>query len=341
MEYNGEDIRKAQMEQRQRILKSFGETDLFSGVGDSNKLMRSMEKAEENDLEKARSGIYADNAENRRLGRVGQRYGSDGKQKVDEPKSDPLDEEENKRRKDFQKKLKEIDTYGIVNSDLTFNEDSDFMKKYRNLKSKFDKYDGITRDEVKEYFKMDGHIKDLEVSLGNERRKREVAQYKKQARNESTENLQKYIKRDKTSFHYLNTAGVPQVGYYSKTGETRSIGVNAPISSKIIKNIVSGKESDKKTDSKKKANSNIYASSLADEYDKGDGKIGNYPVPAKNIVVGAKILYGRLNNNRHFGFKYGMPSKEIMEKLKNHNGNVKYSYHHNAGTDEIYRIKFM
>lgn len=54
MEYNGEDIRKAQMEQRQRILKSFGETDLFSGVGDSNKLMRSMEKAEENDIEKAK-----------------------------------------------------------------------------------------------------------------------------------------------------------------------------------------------------------------------------------------------------------------------------------------------
>lgn len=54
MEYNGEDIRKAQMEQRQRILKSFGETNLFSGEGDSNKLMRSMEKAEENDIEKAK-----------------------------------------------------------------------------------------------------------------------------------------------------------------------------------------------------------------------------------------------------------------------------------------------
>lgn len=54
MEYNGEDIRKAQMEQRERILKSFGETNLFSGKGNSNVLMNSMEKAEENDIEKAK-----------------------------------------------------------------------------------------------------------------------------------------------------------------------------------------------------------------------------------------------------------------------------------------------
>lgn len=54
MEYKGEDIRKAQMEQRERILKSFGGTNLFSGKGNSNVLMNSMEKAEENDIEKAK-----------------------------------------------------------------------------------------------------------------------------------------------------------------------------------------------------------------------------------------------------------------------------------------------
>ena len=92
---------------------------------------------------------------------------------------------------------------------------------------------------------------------------------------------------------------------------------------------------------KKKLESKTYASDSADAYDKGDGKIGNYPVPTKNVSLSGKTLYSKLNNNRHFGFKNGMPSKEIMEKLKNYSGNVKYSYHNNAGTNEIYRIEFM
>ena len=92
---------------------------------------------------------------------------------------------------------------------------------------------------------------------------------------------------------------------------------------------------------KKKLESKTYASDSADAYDKGDGKIGNYPVPTKNVSLSGKTLYSKLNSNRHFGFKNGMPSKEIMEKLKNYSGNVKYSYHNNAGTNEIYRIEFM
>ena len=74
---------------------------------------------------------------------------------------------------------------------------------------------------------------------------------------------------------------------------------------------------------------------------KGDGKVGNYPVPTKNAVYTAKILHNQLKNNRHFRFKYGMPDDEIMKKLKDYDGNVRLSYHNNAGTNEIYRIKFL
>lgn len=73
---------------------------------------------------------------------------------------------------------------------------------------------------------------------------------------------------------------------------------------------------------------------------KGDGKVGNYPVPTHTSYPAAN-LYSRLKNNRHFGFKYGLPEEEIMKKLKDYKGNVKVSYHNNAGTSEIYRIKFL
>ena len=91
---------------------------------------------------------------------------------------------------------------------------------------------------------------------------------------------------------------------------------------------------------KKKLESKTYASDSADAYDKGDGKVGNYPVPTHTSYPAAN-LYSRLKNNRHFGFKYGLPEEEIMKKLKDYKGNVKVSYHNNAGTSEIYRIKFL
>ena len=78
----------------------------------------------------------------------------------------------------------------------------------------------------------------------------------------------------------------------------------------------------------------------ADAYDKGDGKIGNYPVPTHTSYPAAN-LYNRLKNNRHMSFKYGLPSDEIIKKLKDYKGNVKVSYHINNGTIEIYRIKFL
>lgn len=96
----------------------------------------------------------------------------------------------------------------------------------------------------------------------------------------------------------------------------------------------------KMNDTKKKSEKSSYESKEADAYDKGDGKVGNYPVPTHTSYPAAN-LYSRLKNNRHFGFKYGLPEEEIMKKLKNYKGNVKVSYHNNAGTSEIYRIKFL
>lgn len=96
----------------------------------------------------------------------------------------------------------------------------------------------------------------------------------------------------------------------------------------------------KKKDTKASADKPSYESKQADAYDKGDGKIGNYPVPTHTSYPAAN-LYSRLKNNRHFGFKYGLPEEEIMKKLKDYKGNVKVSYHNNAGTSEIYRIKFL
>lgn len=91
---------------------------------------------------------------------------------------------------------------------------------------------------------------------------------------------------------------------------------------------------------KKKPEKSSFESKEADAYDKGDGKVGNYPVPTHTSYP-ASNLYSRLKNNRHFGFKYGLPEEEIMKKLKDYKGNVKVSYHNNAGTSEIYRIKFL
>lgn len=91
---------------------------------------------------------------------------------------------------------------------------------------------------------------------------------------------------------------------------------------------------------KKKLESKTYASDSADAYDKGDGKVGNYPVPVHTSYPAANLYY-RMKSNRHMSFKYGLPSDEIMKKLKDYKGNVKVSYHINAGTIEIYRIKFL
>ena len=159
--------------------------------------------------------------------------------------------------------------------------------------------------------------------------------------------------------HLANAGVAPESvdGYYKQFKsdlDTEAIkqhlkkkGVTLKTSSKSTASFTSTKKednSDKKSDLKKepkakKAEKPSYESKSASDYDKGDGKVGNYPVPTHTSYSAAN-LYNRLNNNRHFGFKYGLPSEEIMKKLKDYKGNVKVSEHNNAGTIEIYRIKF-
>ena len=75
-------------------------------------------------------------------------------------------------------------------------------------------------------------------------------------------------------------------------------------------------------------------------YDKGDGKIGNYPKP-QQFAIKAKDLYNRLKNNRNYKVKYGLPEIEIMNKLNYYDGNVSVTQHFNCGTTEIYRFNFI
>lgn len=66
-------IKGARDAQRERIYRSFSNAQQVSSDDDS---IRKSKEVDENPFEKARSGVYSDTAENRRLGRVGQTFGS-------------------------------------------------------------------------------------------------------------------------------------------------------------------------------------------------------------------------------------------------------------------------
>ena len=474
MEYNGEDIRKAQMEQRQRILKSFGETNLFSGEGDSNKLMRSMEKAEENDIEKAKhqdgdmhpngrwvwrqsanggkgdwrvakkgegnktpSGKSSSEQTNKKslsdfasetstgaLKKVANsnKASSDLKEEakkelkkrgveVDEAKSGTKSSESNKSgrkvgdvhpngkwvwteykpgRFDWRGK-KETNKKDDSKSELSPSKQSDDNSK-KNVDSKTNKTETKTTASKKSFTTKDyelwGHESsasekgygifnpDNEIGVvvrknsaknayGVEIRKQkskyskpseviekkyfnsrsEAMKYgieqiqktdykkedsKKTVLEEITERAGDILKESGVSFkkvasvspagdtyaiRYLNTAGVPQVRYYSKTGETRAIGVNAPSSSKIIKNIVSGKESDKKEDSSKKAESKTSAKKEVTKKKVPSGKRINYDddIVAVYDDKGKKVYEGMLDYS-----PYQLDDSKWNEKDKNY-----------------------
>lgn len=540
MEYNGEDIRKAQMEQRMRILKSFGETDLFSGVGDSNELMRSMEKAEENDIEKAKHQdgdmhpngrwVWRQSANggkgdwrvaNPKRGGGSRAAASTAKTTSSEGDSGKTTGEPNEKSwgkiKEFatktkkvfvardngvdcpairitgdktyaQKVIKEMNEYcgtnysisdferypktrysdnsyeayvNIHNGKLYSSEKeakasvaeskenqksgdktnsregdkttssgdvekraNDFLAKHSGEFADWLRWENDEDYDEKTLSKFKQLVKDgWEFGRAFDWKKEEVAKeyvdemkakgYKVQEVDDGSDTYQYLIKKVKKStgdFDALSSAktqlevnkfwsnlltlnsgkgqniagklldSMKESGYrnlsggmtasgkevytYSNKDADKNIKILPAIDGIVVKTNdkrevlkvsdfksvsdfkkkfektvlgLVGNSSDKKNDS----GSKTYASDSADAYDRGDGKIGNYPVPTKNVSLSGKTLYSKLNNNRHFGFKYGMPSKEIMEKLKNYSGNVKYSYHNNAGTNEIYRIEFM
>ena len=98
----------------------------------------------------------------------------------------------------------------------------------------------------------------------------------------------------------------------------------------------------KKTSTKKTTatKSQTFEAKNAADYDKGDGKIGNYPKPETRSLRANAIL-SMMHNNRHFGFKYGMDTNKIKSVLEASGDKlVTVDMHNNAGRNEIYRIKF-
>ena len=77
------------------------------------------------DIEKARSGVYADNEENRKLNRVGQKYG--GKKQEEEGHDKPKGKEDESKSK--QPKDERFSEDGIVGKDGGFNKQGKTYKR--------------------------------------------------------------------------------------------------------------------------------------------------------------------------------------------------------------------
>ena len=116
--YTGEDIKNAQQERRENIAKGFVD----------------------NDFEKAKSGVYADTAENRRLGRVGQTFGTkkQGQKAHAEQVSASLTREQ--KEKEYKKKFEE------------YKKTPDFDKEKKELAKK-----------IKEHYPSRGELSDKEL----------------------------------------------------------------------------------------------------------------------------------------------------------------------------------
>lgn len=98
------------------------------------------------DIEKARSGVYADTAENRKLHRVGQQYG--GKKQEDEEHGKPkgkADEPKGKQTRD-----ERFSEDGIVGKDGGFNKQGNTYKRWSALREKVES-GKATPEEKKEF----------------------------------------------------------------------------------------------------------------------------------------------------------------------------------------------
>ena len=111
-----DEILKHRQDIKNNILKSF-QVDL--------------EKSEENDIERARSGIYADTSKNRKLNRVGQQYGI--KKKEDEVSS----QSSSKQNGDNDSKgSKSIEEHAKNTSDETLRKVSENGKSSRRFEKR-------------------------------------------------------------------------------------------------------------------------------------------------------------------------------------------------------------
>ena len=98
------------------------------------------------DIEKARSGVYADTAENRKLNRVGQKYG--GKKQEEEGHDKPKGKEDESKSK--QPKDERFSEDGIVGKDGGFNKQGKTYKRWAALREKVES-GKATPEEKKEF----------------------------------------------------------------------------------------------------------------------------------------------------------------------------------------------
>ena len=110
-----DDILKHREDIKNNILKSF-QVDL--------------QKSEENDIEKARSGVYGDTAENRKLSRVGQKYGS---KKQDDEVSSQSSSKQNEDN--HSKNSKSIEEHAKNTSEETLKKVSENEKAPEDLRN--------------------------------------------------------------------------------------------------------------------------------------------------------------------------------------------------------------
>ena len=122
-------IKGARAAQRGRIYGSFSNVQELMPQDDSI-----IKGEEEEELEKARSGVYADTAENRRLGRVGQEFGK--KTKAGEEYNSTLKKQASNASRENLKKIADSDKYpeevrSIARAELKKREEREkkFMKK--------------------------------------------------------------------------------------------------------------------------------------------------------------------------------------------------------------------
>lgn len=98
------------------------------------------------DIEKARSGVYADTAKNRKLQRVGQQYG--GKKQEEEEHGKPKGKEDEPKGK--QTRDERFSEDGIVGKDGGFNKQGKTYKRWADLREKVES-GKATPEEKKEF----------------------------------------------------------------------------------------------------------------------------------------------------------------------------------------------
>lgn len=100
------------------------------------------------DIEKARSGVYADNEENRKLNRVGQQYG--GKKQEEPSKDKPKSKAEDPKGNKGAQKDERFSEDGIVGKDGGFNKQGKTYKRWTALREKVES-GKATPEEKKEF----------------------------------------------------------------------------------------------------------------------------------------------------------------------------------------------